>query len=435
MERHAEDGLGQVFGHRVGLAARVFGQLLAASVDGWVGDDAAEAEFLIQGGHQLVAFGAGPFILDAAGVQIVAVVAVGRLDRQNQPGNVCQHAVAGMGDAPTTVDKAVQLAELNQSDGGLYLGHHVGSAPGINVDAVHADGVRELVQVGVISGNHAAFAQRRHVFHGMEGKDGCPAGLADFVAFVAAAAGTGSIADDFGWSVHRVGVLFGDGDVIVNRSGQAVHVNREDGPGPRRHLALHVFGVKLEGVRQDITPDHLAAMAVHGKGRGHVVAGRHNHLVAGLELQVTHDDVNGRTAAVDRSGVLGAAVLGKGLLKVRNGRGGEAEPDGRVHGLANAIHSSVDFFLAVAAPKKRLAAPNFGWTVGKSLGDFMLKHHGLGLLFKINVDGMEARNSHLLRYYYNIDEIAVCKPRCMEKAVFDMDKIRMIAAQQWCSLR
>ncbi len=40
---------------------------------------------------------------------------------------------------------------------------------------------------------------------------------------------------------------------------------------------------------------------------------------------------------------------------------------------------------------------------------------------------MEARSSRLLRYYYNIDEIAVCKPRYMEKAVFDMDKIRMIA--------
>lgn len=41
---------------------------------------------------------------------------------------------------------------------------------------------------------------------------------------------------------------------------------------------------------------------------------------------------------------------------------------------------------------------------------------------------MEARNSRLLRYYYNIDEIAVCKLRCMEKAAFDMDKIRMLVS-------
>ncbi|HQL86639.1 MAG TPA: hypothetical protein PLH67_03350 [Lentisphaeria bacterium] len=59
----------------------------------------------------------------------------------------------------------------------------------------------------------------------------------------------------------------------------------------------------------------------------------------------------------------------------------------------------------------------------------MLKHHGFGLLCKISVDGWTPRKDiYYSDIIYSIDLIAARKSQGMENIVFDMDKIRIMAA-------
>ena len=373
MDRHADDLVGQLLGVRR-VRAGVRGQERVDRVDRRIEAAAVQAVALAHHVDQLVAPGAGPLVADGQRIQVEGVLLARRIGRQRQLRHAGQQLVALGGDAAATGDEAVELLQLDEADGGLHLRHDVARAPRVVEPAVHADAVRVGVKVLVVGDDHPTLAEGGHVLHRVEGIDRGISLLADLRALVVAADGAGRVKDDLRRAIDRMRMAGGDLQILVHGRAEAVDADRQDRAGARADLPLDVGRVEHEVRRAALAPDPLAAGAHHAERRGVVVDRRDDHLVAGLQLQAAHDDVDARAAAVDGDRVLRADVLAHGGLELEDRLGAEAEALAEVHGGTDGLRGRRQLLVAVHAAQHRLGVPAAAVESHRFL-DFLVGHH------------------------------------------------------------
>lgn len=147
------------------------------------------------------------------------------------------------------------------------------------VGAFFADHFRPLHQSPVVNQRRATFSARRVVFGFVEAK---AADMADSAQRASLVGGHHALRGIFH---HEQIMFFGDGHDGVHFTGHARVVNRHDRArfvGDRR---FNQRLINVHGVRADIHKDDFRSAQDKGVRRGNEGIARHNHFIAGLDIQ------------------------------------------------------------------------------------------------------------------------------------------------------
>ena len=167
----------------------------------------------------------------------------------------------------------------------------------------------------VIRHRHAAFAGSE-MFDRMERETGDVAQSAGLAAFIKRTGRMTGIRDDGDATVPR---QFAQG-VVISRLARIVH--RHDGAGFGRDLHGDRHRVDQQRIGFDIGENRRGAFINRRVGAGRKRDCGNDHFITLPHANSAHGAMQGRGAGIDRNTFLGAAIGGKGLLKLGNTRAG-----------------------------------------------------------------------------------------------------------------
>ena len=167
--------------------------------------------------------------------------------------------------------------------------------PGIAAEPVQTECLDAGGVFVVVGDGHAPFAGD-DVFGHVETVAANGAESAHLFALKFGFDGMGAILD------HMEPVAAGDVRNGVHGAGPAGEVHRDDGPGFFGYFPFRILGVHVHGFTLAVDQDRPAAGVDNGIGRGGEGQSRDDDLVAGLDADGQHGQVQGRRARVERHG-------------------------------------------------------------------------------------------------------------------------------------